>query len=57
MFPIIIEPIIEIRPCEGCKTGDMHKHNGIYCRIKDWHYSGKDEDKQHPFFLTLMNNK
>lgn len=23
-------------PCEGCKTGNMHKHNGIYCLIKDW---------------------
>ena len=23
-------------PCEGCKTGNMHKHNGIYCKIKDW---------------------
>lgn len=22
--------------CEGCKTGNIHKHNGIYCKIKDW---------------------
>lgn len=26
----------EMIPCEGCKTGNMHKHNGIYCKIKDW---------------------
>lgn len=26
----------ELIPCEGCKTGNMHKHNGIYCKIKDW---------------------
>lgn len=30
----------EIMPCEGCKTGDMHKHNGTYCKINDW---GKNE--------------
>ena len=23
-------------PCPGCETGDIHQHNGIYCRIKDW---------------------
>ena len=22
--------------CIGCKTGNNHKHNGIYCKIKDW---------------------
>lgn len=22
--------------CEGCKTGNNHRHNGIYCKIKDW---------------------
>lgn len=22
--------------CLGCKTNDPHKHNGIYCKIKDW---------------------
>lgn len=26
--------------CEGCMRGDIHKHNGIYCKIKDWQ---KDE--------------
>jgi len=26
--------------CEGCNRGDIHKHNGIYCMIKDWQ---KDE--------------
>ncbi len=23
--------------CEGCKTGDVHKHNGIQCVIKEWY--------------------
>lgn len=22
--------------CEGCQKDDMPKHNGIYCKIKDW---------------------
>ena len=26
----------EMIPCQGCKTGNMHRHNGIYCIIKDW---------------------
>lgn len=26
----------EMLPCEGCKTGDIHRHNGVYCLIKDW---------------------
>lgn len=25
-----------IQECEGCQKGNIHKHNGIYCRIKDW---------------------
>ena len=20
----------------GCKSGNIYKHNGIYCKIKDW---------------------
>jgi hypothetical protein len=30
----------EEKPCEGCKTDNIHKHNGTYCLIKDW--SNKD---------------
>ena len=22
--------------CVGCQKNDIHKHNGIYCKIKDW---------------------
>lgn len=22
--------------CAGCKSGNIYKHNGIYCKIKDW---------------------
>lgn len=22
--------------CEGCRKNDFHKHNGIYCKIRDW---------------------
>lgn len=30
------EDEITIQPCEGCLKNDIHKHNGIYCIIKDW---------------------
>lgn len=26
----------EMLPCEGCRTGDMRRHNGTYCVIRDW---------------------
>lgn len=29
-----------VTACEGCKSDNMHKHNGVYCLIKDW--SNKD---------------
>ncbi len=25
-----------IVPCEGCQRGDISRHNGIYCIIKEW---------------------
>lgn len=28
------------KPCEGCAKGDIRKHNGIYCKIKDWQTGG-----------------
>lgn len=28
------------KPCEGCAKGDIHKHNGVYCKIKDWQTGG-----------------
>lgn len=33
LFPEL-EPEPEI--CLGCKTGNIYKHNGIYCKVKDW---------------------
>ncbi|MEG1484452.1 MAG: restriction endonuclease subunit M [Bacteroidales bacterium] len=29
-----------ITPCEGCTKSNIHKHNGIYCKIKDWQTGG-----------------
>lgn len=26
----------EKKPCPGCAKGDIHLHNGVYCRIFDW---------------------
>ena len=28
--------IEHVEKCEGCEKDDIYKHNGIYCRIKDW---------------------
>ena len=25
-----------VQLCEGCQKNNFHKHNGIYCKIKDW---------------------
>lgn len=30
------EKEVKITSCNGCKTDNIHKHNGIYCLIKDW---------------------
>lgn len=43
--------------CPGCKNGTRTNHIGIKCRIRDWHTSSKDEEKQKPYFITLLNNK
>jgi hypothetical protein len=26
----------KLEECEGCRTENIKKHNGIYCKIKDW---------------------
>lgn len=28
--------IVTKETCPGCQKNDIHKHNGIYCKIKDW---------------------
>ncbi len=38
-------------PCEGCKTGNMHKHNGIYCLIKDW------QKKETLTFVSMLKER
>lgn len=44
--------------CPGCKRGSMDGHIGIHCRIRDWRYSGKDKEKERPYFSTFaLNNK
>lgn len=32
----LFETISTSKECEGCKNGDIRKHNGAYCVIKDW---------------------
>lgn len=42
----------KIVPCEGCKTNDPTKHNGIYCKIWDWW-----QDKPIEFVSLLKRNR
>ena len=37
--------------CEGCAKGNIKKHNGIYCKIKDWQANKVIR------FVTLIKNK
>lgn len=41
----------KIQECEGCRKNNIHKHNGIYCKIKDW-----KEDKVLNF-VSLIKKK
>ena len=41
------------QPCEGCRTGGMHNHNGIYCLIRDWK-NKKSKDKQIETFVKSV---
>lgn len=40
-----------IQKCEGCIQNNIHKHNGIYCNIRDW-----KADKVLPF-VSLIKQK
>lgn len=42
----------EMVSCEGCRCGDIHRHNGIYCLIKDW-----DNNEIIPFVSLIKRNK
>jgi hypothetical protein len=48
LFQLAIpESIFELHSCEGCLTGDIRKHNGDYCLIRDWKVTER-EDKKNP---------
>ena len=40
-----------IQQCEGCRKSNIHNHNGIYCKIRDW-----KEDKVLTF-VSLIKQK
>ncbi len=42
---------IPAEPCPGCIHGDIHRHNGIYCLIKDWSAGKKIE------YISLLKGK
>ena len=34
--PRLFDFVADGIPCEGCHAGDIRRHNGIYCLIRDW---------------------
>ena len=46
--PVETKPI----PCPGCATGDMRRHNGTYCLVKDW--DAKEKKRRKPRFIDLL---
>lgn len=36
----------EEKPCEGCKSDNLLKHNGTYCLIKDWSVKDLESNKR-----------
>lgn len=45
------DQIVE-RPCEGCRTGNIHSHNGIKCLIRDWRKKPRDKQVE-PFVNSI----
>lgn len=35
-YTLFGDEIESVEKCEGCEKDNIYKHNGIYCRIKDW---------------------
>ncbi len=48
---------VEKEVCPGCKRGTVDGHIGIRCRIRDWRYTGKNEEKKKPYFSTFILGK
>ena len=36
--------------CQACRKGLAYGHIGTRCRIRDWRYTGKNPDRQRPYF-------
>lgn len=57
-----------VTPCPGCASGEVHKHNGEYCLIRDWNKSKPknwqlkpgEDPKSSPWqkikFISLLNS-
>lgn len=41
--------------CIGCKNGDIHMHNGVYCKIRDWNSKANRPKTQ--TFVSLLKDK
>lgn len=39
-------------PCDGCRTGGIKNHNGIYCLIRDWKKTPREKQVE-PFVKSI----
>ena len=56
----LFEQTTRVEKCEGCEKGDIKKHNGIYCIIKDWFVKDKATGKtgrKMKFIDLIKDNK
>lgn len=52
-FDLFGERQMNYRPCIGCVKSEILKHNGIYCKIKDWSTKNGKEVK----FIELLKGR
>lgn len=50
-IPGLFDTSETIQECEGCQKNNMHKHNGVYCKIMDW------SQNQVITFVSLIKQK
>jgi hypothetical protein len=48
-YTLFGDEIETVEKCKGCESNDIYKHNGVYCKIKDW------KSRKTIRFIDLLN--
>ena len=48
-YTLLGDEIETVEKCKGCESNDIYKHNGVYCKIKDW------KSRKTIRFIDLLN--